>query len=128
MSRYLEVEKGYFETICYPYICHDVLNYLDAAFPENRLGFPAQYFYPDIFLQMQTRFIYILFFYVGDFILTMPPCKVQETDYGMQARQFEADSFETCINFTYGHWYRPGKCWSFSFFKDHFKGLGRRRG
>lgn len=52
--------------------------------------------------------IYLQFvFNVADFILTMP-CKVQETDYSRQVRQFEAASFETGINFTYGHWYRPG--------------------
>lgn len=44
---------------------------------------------------------------MADFILTVPR-KVQETDYSTQAGQSEAASFETRINFTYGHWYRPG--------------------
>lgn len=42
-----------------------------------------------------------------DFVLTVPR-RVQETDYSVQVGQFEAASFETRINFTYGHWYRPG--------------------
>lgn len=44
---------------------------------------------------------------MADFVLTMPS-KVQETDYSMQVEEFEAASFETRINFTCGHWYRPG--------------------
>lgn len=44
---------------------------------------------------------------MADFILTVPR-KVQETVYSTHAGQFEAASFETRINFTYGHWYRPG--------------------
>lgn len=44
---------------------------------------------------------------MADFILAVPR-KVQETDYSTQEGRFEAASFETRINFTYGHWYRPG--------------------
>lgn len=46
-------------------------------------------------------------FYVAGSVLTMP-CKVQKTNYSMQVGQFEACSFKTHINFTYGHWYKPG--------------------
>lgn len=99
--------KGVFwNYLCHPYSCHDVLNYLDAAFLKNRLGFPGQYFYPDIFFTNADK-IYLQFVFCGaDFILTMP-CKVQETDYSMQGGSLKLLVLKH-INFTYGHWYRPG--------------------
>lgn len=124
--------KGVFwNDLCHPYSCRYVLNYLDAAFPKNRLGFPGQYFYPDIFSQMQTRFIYNLSFtwlisfspYRAKFRRQITACK-----WGSLKLLVSKHVLISQMGTGTGLAWFMGKCWSFSFYKDHFKGLGRRQG
>lgn len=59
--RYREVEKEVFRNdLCHPYSCCVVLNYLDAAFPKNRLDFLRHRFHTDFSTNEGKRFIYNL--------------------------------------------------------------------
>lgn len=78
-----------------------------CSISKEQIGFPWPLFSSRYFSTNADKIYWQFVFYVADFILTVPR-KVQETDYSAQAGQFEAASFETRINFTYGHWYRPG--------------------